>query len=261
MRRSQTAECKMQNAKWRSREGTRIPARRLFASLRVTVVALVLGLALCAGFAQAVTLDIPDSLYGNTGDTIDVPVLIFGQTGRNILGIDITLGFRDVILTATDAFRLGAAANGWMAAVNPYSCSLLVAMANANPLAAGDTLIVVRMVVDAGDTSRIPFLRCKLNEGAVPCTTFAGMFYGYGAGVRQGGRLRASTRVTVAPNPVREVVRLFGLEPVQLVSADGQKVMVLKPGLNRVADLPRGVYFCRSESGDGSAAHKLVVQR
>jgi hypothetical protein len=223
---------------------------------------LLLGVVMCASLAQAVQVWVPDSMTGNVGDTVRVPLLVSGHVGQGIIAADITLSFGEAVLTATDSFRLGNAAPGWMVFVNPMPCSLLIAMASASPLVAGDTLLIVKMLVDSVDTTTIPFSRCRLNEGQVPCTTQAGKFYGYAVGLQQGrGEPAIPSRLGVFPNPARASVSLEDTDPVDLVSASGQKVAVLKPGGNDVSRLPRGVYFVRLRSGEATVERKVVLLR
>jgi len=230
------------------------PQRQL-ATLRVTALAAAVLLSL----AQAVTLDIPDSLYANAGDTFDVPVLVTGQVGRNIIAADLTIGFRDAVLSGTSLYRLGNAAQGWMVMANPFACSLLVAMASASPLVAGDTLLVLRMVVDAGDTSRLTILRARLNEGQVPCTTSAGKFYGFGSGIDERSAARVP-RFALSPNPACGTVKFDGTNPAELVSVSGQRVLVLRTGSNDVRSLSRGAYFIRSPGSSLLEGRVILVR-
>jgi hypothetical protein len=118
------------------------------------------------------------------------------------------------------------------------------------------------MLVDSADTTQISFSRCRLNEGLVACTTRAGKFYGYAVGLQQGrGEPAIPSRLGIFPNPARTSVSLEDTEPVDLVSASGQKVAVLKPGGNDVSRLPRGVYFVRLQSGGTTVERKVVLLR
>ncbi len=131
-----------------------------------------------AAVQEDVVVWLPDSMTGIVGDTVLVPILISGQEDDGVYSADITLRFGESVLTATGGFDSGDVAHGWSIDANPFSDSLVIGMAGADPLGAGDTLLYVKMLVDAADTTTVWFERCLLNEGNVPCTTHAGIFYG-----------------------------------------------------------------------------------
>ena len=227
--------------------------------------------------AQAVQVWVPDSMSGDVGDTVEVPILVSGQSGQNVIAADITMGFGESVLTATDSSRLGSAASGWMVSVNSFSCSLRVAMASANALTAGDTLLVVKMVVEAADTSSIWFSRCRLNEGLVACTTHAGKFYGSASGLAEGrGPDLAGAMLSLFPNPAQDRVNFrcsYALVPgtrVEICGADGRIVKTLPASTvvfwdcrnEQGTDVPAGVYLCRlATSGSRGLMQKLVLLR
>ena len=145
----------------------------------------LLGMLLWCGLARAVQVWVPDSMSGVVGDTVLIPILVSGQVGQGVIAADMTLSFGEAVLTATNASHTGKAAPNWFVFTNPMPCSLLIAMADADPLVAGDTLLVVEMLVDSADTTTVWFTRCRLNEGIVPCTTRAGRFFGYMVGLEE----------------------------------------------------------------------------
>jgi hypothetical protein len=183
---------------------------------------------------------------------------ITGHGGQGVVAADITITFDGTKLALVDSIWRGSAVPGsWLFYSNQVSCSLLVAAAGIDTLRSDTVLLQFRLAVtDTPGVSPIEILRCRLNEGQVPCTTRSGQ-----VNVAEPERAVRRDRFGLYPNPTRSYVCVEGTVPVEVMSASGQKVLVLKPGLNRVADLPRGVYFCRSEDGSGPAAQKLVVQR
>jgi len=248
---------------------------------RLLIYAL-LGMLLWCGLARAVQVWVPDSMSGAVGDTVLVPILVSGQVGQGVISADMTLDFGGAVLTATSANRTGNAAPGWFAATNPMPCSLLIAMAGADPLTAGDTLLVVKMLVDSADTTTVWFSRCRLNEGSVPCTTRAGKFYGYVGGVEEGRALTAAARVlSLRPSPVlgRAEIRCrlnqSAWMRLEILDPKGDVVRTLfdgvaQPGETRIVwncedDLrrrvPAGVYFCTLDNGTTRMNSKVVVTR
>jgi hypothetical protein len=195
--------------------------------------------------ALAVQIWAPDTMVGELFDTVEVPILVSGQTGRNIISADITVSFRQEVLAGTGGYRLGSAASGWMVVVNPLPCSLLVGMASASPLGAGDTLVFLEMAVRAPDTSRVEFARCRLNEGQVPCTTRTGFFIGQGTGIEERNRL-VSEQLNL-PSIVRGSIRLTGNRSALLLDASGRQKVRLEPGANDIGQLRPGVYFIRQD--------------
>ncbi len=121
---------------------------------------------------------VPESRTGIVGDTVLIPILISGQEDDSVYSADITLRFGESVLTATGGYDTGDVAHGWSIDTHAFPDSLVIAMAGEHPLGAGDTLLYVKMLVDAADTTTVWFERCLLNEGNVPCTTHAGIFYG-----------------------------------------------------------------------------------
>jgi hypothetical protein len=189
----------------------------------------------------------------------------------NVISADITMRFGDNVLTATGTYRLGNAANGWMVATNPFPCSLLVGMASADPLAAGDTLIFLDFAVDAADTTAITLLRCRLNEGQVACTTRAGRFYGYVTGVEESYRPCVAAGFELGPNPARGAVVLRAVGPGRIEVTDAAGNLVRQFAGQRVVTwdccdefgrpVPDGTYFCTQEGGPATACRKLVLAR
>ncbi len=231
----------------------------------------MLALLLAIGFAQAVQVWIPDSVPGASGDTVAVPLLVSGYQGMNVISADITVLFGDNVLTATGSYRLGNATSGWMVATNPFPCSLLVGMASADPLASGDTLIFLDFAVDAADTTTITLLRCRLNEGQVPCTTRAGRFFGYVPGVEEAHRRQVAAEFALAPNPAHGAVCLRAAQTgrIEITDAAGNLVRqftsqpaVTWDGCDESGrPVPDGIYFCTLQSGRVSTCRKLVLAR
>ena len=248
---------------------------RIGAGLVLVLLALVVP-------AQAVQVWVPDSMSGAVGDTVLVPILVSGQVDQNVIAADITINFGEAVLTATNANRAGNAAPGWFVYTNPMPCSLLIAMAGANPLAAGDTLLVVKMLVDSADTTTVWFSRCRLNEGQVPCTTRNGKFHGYVGGVEEGMLLTTTERIlSLRPSPVLRRVevrcRLDRSARVRMEIRDprGDVVRTLFDGIAQPGDVrvewncednqgnrvPAGVYFCTLDNGTMRTSSKVVVSR
>ncbi len=242
----------------------------------------LLGVLLSCGLAQAVQVWVPDSMSGAVGDTVSIPILVSGQAGQGVIAADMTLSFGEAVLTATNGKRGGNAAPGWFVYTNPMPCSLLIAMAGADTLVAGDTLLVVEMLVDSADTTTVWFTRCRLNEGIVPCTTRAGRFYGYMVGMEEGRALPAAERIlSLRPSPVlghAEVrCRLDRSVRVRLEMRDiaGNVVRTLFDGMAQSGDVhvewncednqrkrvPAGVYFCTLDNGTTRTSSKVVVAR
>jgi hypothetical protein len=229
--------------------------------------------------AQAAQVWVPDSVVGNVGDTVRVPILVSGHVGQNVVAADITLGFDEAVLTATSAYVVGNAAQGWMVYANPMPCSLVIAMASANPLAAGDTLLVVKMLADSADTTTLRFSRCRLNEGQVPCTTRSGVFYGVPTALQQDVPLFPTSQFSVRPSLVTQSadVRLAPGnrgQKIRIMVRDvaGNPVRVLYDGPagagvrrlrwncddDRGMAVPAGTYFCRLEADGYTATRKMV---
>jgi hypothetical protein len=213
-------------------------------------------------------------------DTVQVPILITNQTGQGIISADITLTFPESLLTGTSLSRNGnAVPSGWMTYANPFSGEVLIAMAGADPLVGGDTLLVLKLVADSLDGfARIGFTRCDLNEGNVPCST------GYGqiqVPVAESPPMPlASTELRVWPNPTRgevdiEYQRPMARDPVlEVRDAAGSLVRrLVGPGSTRGGyrvqwdgrneqgwRAPPGVYFCRLRVGSEVLAQKLIVE-
>jgi hypothetical protein len=242
----------------------------------------LLGMLLWCGPAQAVQVWVPDSMSGAVGDTVSIPILVSGQVGQGVISADMTLDFGEAVLTATSANYAGNAAPGWFLSTNPMPCSLLIAMAGADPLTSGDTLLIVKMLADSADTTTVWFSRCRLNEGSVPCTTRAGKFYGYVGGVEEGKALTAADRIlSLCPSPVLERAevrcRLNRSARVRMEIRDprGDVVRTLfegiaQPGETRVEwncednqgkRVPAGVYFCTLENEANRISSKVVVTR
>jgi hypothetical protein len=252
------------------------------AKLQKSEVRLGVALALLlvwAASAQAVQVWVPDSMSGNVGDTVRVPILVSGQVGQGVIAADITLNFGEAVLTATGDYITGNAAQGWMVYTNPMPCSLLIAMASASPLVAGDTLLIVKMLVDSADTTTVWFSRCRLNEGQVPCTTRSGKFYGFPTGVEQPGSMVLSSQFSVWPNLVTRSawVRLVagnrGRVRISVRDVAGNPVRVLYDGVadaagqrlywncddHRGRRVPAGVYFCTLVAGEQRISRKVVL--
>ncbi len=241
---------------------------------------VLLGMLLWCGLAQAVQVSVPDSMWGIVGDTVLVPILIAGQVGDSVIAADITLDFGESVLTATSAYAFGDVAPGWLVYTNPFPCSLSIAMAGANPLGAGDTLLVVKMLADTADSTTVWFSRCRLNEGNVPCTTQAGRFYGYMVGLEEEGALAPTEHVlTLRPSPVpghavigccldRSVIARLEIRDIK-----GDVVRTLFDGTAQPGELrvewncednqgkrvPAGVYFCTLSAENQRSSRKVVL--
>jgi len=215
--------------------------------------------AACLAFSPvlAVRVSVPDLLnLANAGDTLTVPIHIINQGGQGIVAVDLAVEFSSDTLRGTRRYLYGNAApqdSNWNVMTNFFPCSLLVAMASTTPLIrvaqadTWDTLLYVKMVSEVGSTSArwpIRFLRCRLNEGQVACTTeFVTGMEG------EHWNQRSAEQAAVSPNPGAEAVWLRGQKPAELVAAGGQRVLALMPGRNDVSRLPRGLYFVRPASG------------
>jgi hypothetical protein len=239
----------------------------------------VFGILLAVGLAPAVQVWVPDSVTGNVGDTVRVPILVSGQVGQGVIAADMTMSFGEAVLTATSGYVVGNAASGWMVYTNPMPCSLLIAMASASPLVAGDTLLIVKMLVDSADTTTVWFSRCRLNEGQVPCTTRSGKFYGVPTGVEQTSSLVPSSQFSVWPSLVTHSVwvRLAagngGWVRISVCDVSGNPVRVLYDGVAHAAGqrlywncdddrgrrVPAGVYFCTFVAGEQRIIRKVVL--
>lgn len=243
------------------------------------LITLVVVSCLVPSAGRAVTVKI-DSLHGQLYDTLFVPLHIRGQEGRGVIGVDITLSFRDAVLKSESAFQCGRPANGWMTVVNPQPGQLTIAMAGASPLGAGDTLVVLRCFIVAPDSSTISFVQCQLNEGQVVCTTRAGMLVLPVTDVENEQSVpRSPSRLVVEPNPMRQCatvsydVTSTGPVAITIIDTRGQVVRVLtdegqlagrhcvefgRCGV-RGSLLPDGVYFVRLEAPDFRETRKLVL--
>jgi hypothetical protein len=247
---------------------------------RTLFAAVLVGALLMCGSALAVQVWVPDSMSGIVGDTVLVPILVSAQVADSVIAADITLDFGESVLTATSSFAIGNAAPGWTAFVNPFPCSLLVAMAGQNPLAAGDTLLVVKMLVDSADTTTVWFSRCRLNEGNVPCTAFPGVFYGYTVGLEERGTVASAERIlSLHPSLVqgRAVIRCcldrsaFARLEIRDIKGDVVRTLfdgIAQPGEVRVEwncednqgkRVPAGVYFCTLNSENQRSSLKVVL--
>ena len=246
-----------------------------------TLASVVMLFCISVATAQPVFVHLPDSLSGAVGETISVPISISGQVGRGVVSADITLGFREAVLSGTDLGRVGnATPSGWMFYCNPVPCSLLIALAGVDPLVAGDTLAVVKVVVNAADTTLVQFARCRLNEGGVTCSTQAGRFRGRLPGIEEGwSDQHESWMLRISPNPVRHTaeiaarIRSEGFTSLEIRDATGELVRTLFHG--RASDLqirarwdrrddvgravPAGIYFCRLEALGLHVQQKLVL--
>jgi hypothetical protein len=138
---------------------------------------LIVGLCLTASSALAVRVSIPDYVWADhVGDTVLVPFLVTGHVGRGIVAVDMAIAFSSDTVSGTRRFLYGNAApqdSGWYVLTNAFPCSVLVAMASDGPLVEGDTLLIVKMVANVVRPGPrfARFLRCRMNEGQVPCTT------------------------------------------------------------------------------------------
>jgi hypothetical protein len=244
------------------------PGRLAFSVLALLLLASVLP-------AQVVHVWIPERIPAHrVGDTVNVPVLSSGHAGRGIIGVDITITSAPGQMTGTTLCRTGnAVPGGWMVYANPITCTTLIAMAGADPLVAGDTLVVARMVLNT-DSARLTLERCRLNEGQVPCSLSSGSVGFEEAGARP--KVLAGLRVS--PNPARSWIR-FSWAVTTDVSAGlsirdvgGRLVRTLAaPRATRElvwngADdfgrvLPSGVYLARLEAVGFAETRQVILSR
>ncbi len=241
-------------------------------------------LFVCAlAHGQTVFVYLPDSITGAVGDTVQVPILISDQVGRGVISADITLSFRESVLTGTSVCRAGnAVPSGWMVYANPLPGQVLIAMAGANPLVAGDTLLVLKFLVDSADTTTIGFSRCSLNEGNVACSTRAGKFYPEVVGLED-MRLIPADRLGLElyPNPILRsawvqcCLGTSGHVRLEICDVGGKPVRTLLDQValrgelrvrwdcrdDRGMRVPTGVYFCRLEASEHREQKKVVLVR
>jgi hypothetical protein len=72
---------------------------------------------------------------------------------------------------------------------------------------------------------------------------------------------RSASDCRISPNPAGEWLTYEGDAPAALYSADGRRVLALRPGRNDIRALPAGVYLARPTGGNGAATRKLVIER
>jgi hypothetical protein len=227
-------------------------------SKRMTLPALVL----LVGLASAqVMVWIPDTIATHrVGDSVTVPMYITGHGGQGVVAADITIAFDGTKLTLVDSIWRGSAVPGsWLFYSNTFDCSLLVAAAGIDTLRSDTVLLQFWLcVTDTPGVSPIEILRCRLNEGQVPCSTRSGQ-----VGVTEPEKSGPACRLGLYPNPVRSYINLKGTTPVQLVSASGQRAVAVKPGRNDVSGLPPGIYFVRETQtqAQAQAIRKVVIAR
>ncbi|UCG43355.1 MAG: hypothetical protein JSU73_01680 [candidate division WOR-3 bacterium] len=225
--------------------------------LRASVIPLFALAMFFPAAADTLFVSISDSLEGTAGDTLTVPVLIQDQVDAGVIGVDMTLTFRESVLQAQDWHQTGRPASGWMVAVNPLPGSLLVAMAGATELQEGDTLLLLRFDVLATDTSTIAFARCQMNEGQVACSTRNGMFWP-ASGVEESATISFEPTL---PTVVRGVLPLAVGQRATLVGVDGRCAAYLTNGSSDLSGLKPGVYLIVPEYPSGFRPRRLVLVR
>ena len=218
----------------------------------------LLAFALLAGLTSAqVMVWIPDPIATHrVGDSVTVPMYITGHGGQGVVAADIAVTFDGTKLALVDSIWRGSAIPGsWFFYSNQFNCSLLVAAVGIDTLRSDTVLLQFRLAVtDTPCVSPIEILRCRLNEGQVPCSTRRGQ-----VSVAEPKKAGRRDHLGLYPNPTCSFLYLEGTAPVEFVSASGQKVMVLKHGQNDVSGLPRGIYFARMADDDIWLESKVVL--
>jgi hypothetical protein len=283
-------ECRNQRTEERSQKYPEF-LRSLLASLRSNFVRAALCSLLVAtvAFGQVVFLDLPDQIEGSVGETIPVPILISGHVGLGVLSADITLRYRDAVISGTSYCQSGnAVPSGWMAYANPITDSLLIAMAGADPLTAGDTLVMLKFIRHSPDTTSIWFARCQLNEGAIPCSTGHSNVTCITEDRTTPQTQESGLRIQPNPTADRAVIRWSGFgirnpnpdprtpipeEPLLTVLDPCGSVVRRIPtaagsfeaswdGLNdQGRRVPAGVYFCRLQTTTSVTQQRLILLR
>jgi len=247
---------------------------------RSLYVAAAVAILYSLGYGQLVYVYLPqETIAVSRHDTVQVPILIANQVNQGVISADITLTFPESLLTGTNVCRSGnAVPSGWMTYANPFSGEVLIAMAGADPLVSGDTLLVLTLVADSMDGfARIGFSRCQLNEGGVPCSTGYGQIQVPVSESRPGPL--SLTELRIWPNPMRHSAALDydlilpGRVSIAILDARGQVVrmlvgapqMVGRHRLNwsrrddRGTRLPAGVYFLTFDAPGVHEARKLIL--
>ncbi len=230
-------------------------------------------------FSQPVQVWIPDC-QADSGQAFTIPIRIDSVTGRGIIGVDITLSFRQAVLRAESVWAGNVVPGGWMIFFNTNNPGeLIIAMAGAYPLSGQGSLCTLKFSVRGriGDTTTIHFSRCLLNEGNVPCSTRDGRFTVTGVGIK-GNNLEKIPVLRVSPNPFRKYTQICyelskgTLVRVSLYDISGEKVISLFEGFSKAGlhvkrwngerengiECEKGIYFLVIENEEYKLKQKIL---